>query len=164
MFNVDELRRHIEALIREFPDLAEDEMLRIDMLDGETDIRRVMTSLFHDVDDNKSKIVAITVRLQELSARRERFGRRVDFLRQLMLKILQSAELSKIELAEATLSQRAVAPQVIGELDVDALPDDLVKVTRAPDKTKIREALLAHREVPGLALSNSPPTLVVNVK
>jgi hypothetical protein len=164
MFNIDQLRHDIEALLREFPDLADDEILRADMLDGETDITTVLTELFRTVDDNKSMIEAMTSRLQELSARRARFGRRVEYLRELMLRVLQSANLKKLELPEATLSQRAVPPAVIGEVDVDALPDDLVRITREPNKTAIREALLAHREVPGLALSNSPPSLAVRVK
>lgn len=162
--NVDELRHNIEALLRDYPDLVDDEDLRLDMLDGETEIKPVLTQLFRRVDDDKSMIEATTMRLKELSARRARFGRRVDFLRELMLKILQSANLKKIELAEATLSQRPVPQQIVGEPDVDLLPDDLVKITRVPDRAKIREALLAHREVPGVMLSNAPPTLMVNTK
>jgi hypothetical protein len=164
MFNIDQLRRDIEALIRDYPDLGEDEILRADMLDGETDMRSVLTMLFNTVDDNKTMIEAVTARLQQLSARRARFARRVEFLRELMLKILQAADLKKIELAEATLSQRAVPPQIVGEIDVEQLPDDLVRIKREPDRTAIREALLARREVPGLALSNSPPSLLVNAK
>jgi hypothetical protein len=164
MFNIDQLRRDIEALIRDYPDLGEDEILRADMLDGETDMRSVLTMLFNSVDDNKTMIEAITARLQQLSERRARFGRRVDFLRELMLKILQAADLKKIELAEATLSQRAVPPQIVGEIDVEQLPDDLVRIKREPDRTAIRAALLQRREVPGLALSNSPPSLLVNAK
>jgi hypothetical protein len=164
MFNIDQLRRDIEALIREYPDLGEDEILRADMLDGETDLRSVLTMLFNTVDDNKAMIAAITERLQQLSARRARFGRRVEFLRELMLKILQSAQLRKIELPEATLSQRTVPPQIVGEVDADALPDDLCIIRREPNRNAIREALLNDRAVPGLSLSNSPPALLVNAR
>lgn len=163
-FNVDQLRIQIEALIRDYPDIADDEVLRGDMLDAETDIKAVLTSLFNTADDTKMMIQAITLRLQELSERRARFARRVDFLRELMLKILQSADLKKIELPEATLSQRAGTPQIIGGIDADGLPDDLVRIKREPDLVKIRDALLARREVLGLFLSNSPPTLMVKVK
>src|SRR5258706_1709556 len=86
MFDVNQLRIWIEALIADFPDLADDELLRADMLDGSTDIREVLTALFNSVDDNKSMIAAVTYRMQELSARRARFARRVEFLRGLMLQ------------------------------------------------------------------------------
>lgn len=164
MFDVNQLRLQIEALIAEYPDLADDEILRADMLDGSTDIKEVLAALFNSVDDNKTMIVAITDRLQQLSARRARFARRVEFLRGLMLQVMQSADLKKIELVEATLSQRNVPPQIVGEVNADALPDDLCTIKREPNRTKIREALMERREIIGLALSNSPPTLVVNVK
>lgn len=164
MFDIDQLRIQIEALIRDYPDLAEDEMLRADMLDGSTDLREVLTALFHSIDDNKIMVDAVEERLRELMGRRGRFNRRVEFLRELMLKLLQSANLKKIELGEATIYQKNVPPQIVGEVDVDALPDDLVRIKREANRTAIREALLQHREVPGLALSNSPPTLTINAK
>lgn len=164
MFDVDELRRAIEALICEYPDLAEDEMLRADMLDGETDIKAVLAELFEATDDNRSMIAALTDRVHQLTTRRTRFTRRVEFLRELMLKILQSADLKKVELAEVTLSQRRTPPQIVGEIDPDMLPDDLVVIERKPDRAAIREALLANRELPGLALSNAPPGLTINTK
>lgn len=164
MFNVDQLRLDIEALLREFPDLGEDEILRADMLEGQTDLREVLTHLFNVVDDNKTMIEATTMRLRQLSERRARFARRVDFLRGLMLKILQSADLGKVELAVATISQRAGTPQIIGEVAVADLPDDLCHLKREADGAKIRAALVNGREIPGLVLSNAPPTLVVNAR
>lgn len=164
MFNVDGLRQQIEALIRNYPDLAEDETLRADTLEGATDIKQVLTALFEAADDNKTLMEAITLRVQTLTARKARLLRRVEFLRDLMLRILQSADQKKIELAAATLLQRATQPQIVGEINADALPDDLVRIKREPDRVKIREALLARREVPGLSLSNAPPTLSINVR
>lgn len=164
MFNIDQLRHDIEALIRDNPDLADDEVLRADMLDGETDLYSVLTALVEASAEAKSMQSAIGERLQALVARRARFDRRVEFLRDLMLKVLQSADLKKIELADATLSQRAGIPHLIGEPDVDALPDEFVRIKRVVDASAIREALINHREVPGLVLSNAPPSLMIKVK
>jgi hypothetical protein len=164
MFNVDELRNHIEALLREYPDLADDELLRADMLSGETNIEEVLTELFRTGNRSAKMVEVQTKELADLKTRRSRFERRVEFLRELMLRVLQSANLKKIELPLVTLSQRNPPPQVIGEVDADALPDDLVRIIREPNKTAIREALLEGREVPGLVLSNSPPALTVRAK
>jgi hypothetical protein len=109
-------------------------------------------------------IDVMSQRLENLKDRRARFARRVETLRGLILKVMQSAELKRIELADVTLSQRASQPQIIGELDAATLPDDLVKITRVPDRTAIRKALLEHREVPGVFLSNAPPGLMIKVK
>lgn len=164
MFDINGLRNEIEALIRDNPELAEDEVLRADMLDAETDMYSVLTALFDASAETKTMMAAITDRLHNLSMRRARFSRRFDALRDLMLKVLQSADLNRIELADATLSQRTSPPQIVGHLDPDDLPEDLVKLVREPNRIAIREALLAHRAVPGVVLSNSPPTLMVRVR
>jgi hypothetical protein len=163
-FNVDQLRLDIESLIREFPDLAEDQMLRADMLDGETDIKSVLTELFRTADDSKLMVAALAARVAELNERKSRLARRVEFLRGLILKVLQSADLKRFELPEATLSQRRGQPQIIGEPNVEELPRELLRITVEPDRNKIRDALIAGQAVPGVVLSNAPPSLSVNVK
>jgi hypothetical protein len=164
MFNIDELRRQIEAMLRDFPDLIEDETLRLDMLDGQTDLREALTGLADKMHDTLSMMAALTQRIATMTERRGRFSRRADFLRALMLKVLQSADLRKIELAEATLSQRAGQPKIVGEVDVNTLPAEFVRVTTEPNRVAIREALMAHREIPGLSLSNAEPGLIIKVK
>jgi hypothetical protein len=56
MFNVDQLRHEIEALVRDYPDLAEDDVLRADMLDGETEITGVLTALVKAERTNKRMV------------------------------------------------------------------------------------------------------------
>jgi len=163
-FNVDQLRLDIENLIREFPEIAEDEMLRADMLDGETDITGVLSSLFNTADDTKGEIKKLSDQIEQRTQRRARLAKQVDFLRGLMLKVLQSADLKKFRLPEATLSQRNAQPQIVGEVDVNVLPDDLCRITVEPDRAKIREALMNGQDVPGVYLSNAPPTLSINTK
>jgi Gp157 protein len=164
MFNVDQLRLRVDALMRAHPELTEDEELRFDMLEGELDLDHVLTTLFEGLKDSEDKVAALAQRKAELSARKQRFERRVELARLVMLDVLQSADLKKVELAEFTVSQRAGTPQVIGEPDVNALPDDLVRIKREPDAAAIRQALLNHREIPGLALSNAPPTLTIRTR
>jgi hypothetical protein len=163
-FDVDQLRLSIEALLRDYPDLGEDEILRADMLDAETEIGSVLASLYAAVDEDWSDIDKLDRQIDERKARKARLARRVEFLRALMLKVLQSANLKKFRLPEATLSQRASQPQIVGEPDVDTLPPDLVRVTIEPNRAAIREALMNGQDVPGLFLSNAPPALSINVK
>jgi hypothetical protein len=84
----------------------------------------------------------------------------------MMLKIMQWADLKRIELPEVTLSQHMGQRKVLGEPDVDLLPDDFVRITitRAPDKAKIKEALLRGEFVPEYSLSNAEPVLAVHPK
>jgi hypothetical protein len=163
-FNLEQLRLDLKNALLRYPDLADDEILRADTLEGATDIKEALTALVLAVSENRTMADALTTRLEELTDRRARFARRVELLREMILSVLQAANLKKLELPEATVSQRASPPQIIGEVSADALPDDLVRIKREPNKTAIREALLAHREVPGLYLSNSPPALTIKVK
>lgn len=160
----DTLRQQIEAILREYPDLADDEILRADMLEGETDIRELVTSVNRMIEDAKALREGTQARLDDLLARKGRFQQRVDFGRDLILKILEAAQIRKLELPEVTASIKNNPQQLIGDPDVNALPDELVKVTRSPDKTKIKDALVRGLVVPGFTLSNAPPSLTLRVK
>jgi phosphosulfolactate phosphohydrolase-like enzyme len=77
---------------------------------------------------------------------------------------MQSAEIAKIEMPEATLSLRAGQQQLIGDADPASLPDELCKISRSLDRTKIKEALKTGQTIPGFELSNSPPSLTIRIK
>lgn len=162
--DADALRIEIENLVRKYPEIAEDEVLRADMLDGETGISDVLTDLIRMGEDARALRDATKERQDELKARAERFGRRIEFTRSLIMAILEVADLRKVELPEATVYLRNNPPQIVGEPDGDKLPDDLVKIERKPNRTAIKDALKAGRVIDGLALSNSPPSVVVTVK
>jgi len=162
--DADALRLEIQNLIIRFPEIAEDEILRADMLDGETSISDVMTDLIRMGEDARAMQNATKEQLERLKERGERFGRRLEFTRSLMLAILSSANLRKLELPEATVYLRNNPQQIIGEPDAAKLPDDLCKIERKPDKAKIKEALKAGQSLDGLFLSNSQPSIVVTVK
>jgi hypothetical protein len=151
------LRLAIEDLIRRYPEIAEDEVLREDMLEGETSIDEVLGSLARVRRDTRGLRDDSKAQLEDLKARRERFDRRYDFFTELMTAVLDVAGLRTIYL-------RNNPPNIVGEVDPEKLPDDLVKIERKADRDKIKEALKAGRELEGLALSNSPPSLVVTVK
>jgi Siphovirus Gp157 len=164
MFDVDRLRLEIEALIRDLPELTDDEVLRADMLEGLTDINAVLTRLFKAADSDRRMVQVLTSDINDIVDRRARLVHRVEAMRDLILQVLQSADLKKVVLPRATLLQVASQPQIVGEPDPDALPAELVRIKREADRAAIREALLAGRIIPGLSLSNAPPHLVIKVK
>jgi Siphovirus Gp157 len=162
--DADALRREIERLLRDYPELADDEVLRADMLDGSTEIGDILTSLVRTNQDALALKEGTKARLDELKARGDRFTKRTEFVRALIFKIMETARLKKLELPEATLSIRNNPQQIVGDPDAAALPDDLCRIKREPDKKKIRDALLAGQDVPGCTLSNAPPSLMIGVK
>lgn len=161
----EQLQRDIANLYLQFPELKDDdEMLRVDTLEGATNLKEVATAILNAVADARALYDGTKQRADELKARQSRFKMREEFLRAMLMKILHALDVRKLELSVATVSLKAGAPQIIGEPDPNALPDELCRITREPDKVKIKTALLAGRVVPGFALSNGEPSLAVHAR
>jgi seryl-tRNA(Sec) selenium transferase len=159
------LQQEIANLYLQFPELREDdEVLRVDMLEGATSLKELAAVILDGIGDARALYDGTKIRMEELKARQGRFKMRGEFLRAMLLRILQHAEVRKLELAAGTVSVKAGARQIIGEPDPATLPDELVRITREPDKIKIRERLLAGEAVEGFTLSNGEPTLAVHGK
>jgi hypothetical protein len=162
--NGTDIRLAISNLKVTHPELVEDDEAWLATLESETDFNEVLTDIVRRIEDAKALAVGTAGRLQELQARKGRFEYRVHALREFAFRIMQSAELHKIELAEATLSIRAGTPQLIGEVDAEALLPEYRKIQVSPDRTAIKEALKAGRTVPGYTLSNAQPSLIIRIK
>jgi hypothetical protein len=99
----------------------------------------------------------------ELQERKARLERREHALRSLIGKVMNTAELRKAELPEATTSISAGRQKVV-IVNEQEIPKDFLRIKTEPDKTRIGAALTAHEHVPGCALSNAEPVLRILVK
>ena len=163
-FNIDALRQQIEALLREYPVVTDDLALLTDTLEGMTDLNEVLSALAHNIGQTAALAEGLYQYIKELRLRQRRFERREASLRDMVLSLMQSANLKKYELPHATLSQVKQQPQIVGDIDADALPDDLVRIKREANRAAIRAALDSGRDIPGLSLSNAAPNLMMKVK
>lgn len=163
IMDVARLSREIEALIAEYPELADDEQLRADMLEGETSIDDVLTRIVRREREARVFADAIKKEGDELTARMRRYEQRGAAMRALAKRVLEAASLTKKELPIATLSIRNGQPKVI-ITDESAVPDAYCRIVKTPDKTRIKEAIAAGEAVPGAVLSNGEPTLTVRCK
>lgn len=158
------LRQSIENLKIAYPELLEDDEAWLSALESETSFNEVLTSVIRKIEDTKALVVGTKDRLDELKARVDRFDVRVFRLRELVWKLMQAADLKKVELPEATLSLRAGQPQLIGDFDLSTTPEQFHRATYSIDKTAIKEALKTGETVPGYSLSNSPPSITIRIK
>jgi hypothetical protein len=131
-------------------------------LESETNVEELLTQIVRQIEDTKALVVGTKDRFEELKARKDRFESRVESLRALAFKLMEAAELPKLELPEATLSIRSVPPSVM-ITDEEKLPDIACKFERKPDKTKIKE-LLASGWVAGATMSNGSKSLSIRIK
>ena len=106
---------------------------------------------------------AIDTLIDNWRQRQSRFDRRDEAIRDLMLKLLQTAHLKKLEIPECTLSVRLGVPKVI-IVDEAQIPDEFCRIKREPNRTKIKDELSQFKPVPGATLSNAEDTLAVRIK
>ncbi len=164
MINPLIVRQQVENLKLLHPEILEDDEAWLLSLESETKFDELLTQLVRRIEDTKALAEGTGNRMDELKARKDRFLRRIESLRDLMFKLMESAELAKLELAEATITVRKGQPQLVGEPDPATLPDELCKISCTPDRTAIKEALKTGQTVPGFQLSNSQPSLSIRIK
>jgi sugar-specific transcriptional regulator TrmB len=156
------VRHQIEMLKVSNPEIMADDEAWLLSLESETNIEELLTQVVRQIEDTKALVVGTKDRFEELKARKDRFENRVESLRTLAFKLMEAAELPKLELPEATLSIRSVPSSVV-VTDEEKLPDIACKFERKPDKAKIKE-LLASGMVAGATMSNGSKSLTIRIK
>lgn len=153
----------IDDLLASYPELAEDEALRADMIEGETSFLALMSRALDHEREAKSMVEAMKIRSDDLSERRRRYERRADAMRALMLNLMSVADQTKVTLPEATISMTK-GRETVEVTDVDALPQGFYSLERKADKISILGALKAGEAIPGASLRTSDASLTVRAK
>jgi Siphovirus Gp157 len=159
----DELRQQVLQILRNHPELEDDEILRMDMIEGSTDAVEFLRWIENTRQDVAGQLAGLNERIYELQERRDRFENRERRLRELMFGLLQAGQVRKLELPEATLSVKSTPAHVV-IYDPTEVPDDYWRVHRELDRQKIKEALITAAVVPGATLSNSADTLSIRIR
>jgi len=160
--DVANLEAALTDLVAAFPELADDEDLRRDTIEGETDAFSLLARLVNQEREANSMAAAIKARIDDLSARKQRAERRKEAMRSLMFKVMKAGSLPKVQLPEATLSigKKAAAVEIVDE---SALPKWAVRVSYSPDKAAIKERLAAGKKVKGARMGEVGEQLSVRV-
>lgn len=163
--DAERIRTAIGALMLDYPELAEDAELRADTLEGEVGLNDFIGRVIRRMQDRRIFVEGVDAVMEEYTARRERATREIEAHRALILKLMLAADLAKIELPEATVSTRKVAPKVV--IDDEAMvPPKYVKskTVHSIDKEAVKFDLDAMIDVPGAHLSNGDVGLTVRVR
>lgn len=157
------IRNQIDNLRTAWPDVFGDDDTWAISVESQTDLHEFLREIERKREDAEALEAALKLTMDNLKERRERFERREKAMRALMFSALQWADLTKVELPEATLSIRNGMPKVL-ITDEAQIPDEFMRIKKEPDKTLIKTALNNFEEVPGAAMSNIEPVLAVRVK
>jgi hypothetical protein len=155
--------QRIDVLRRTYPELADDEDLLLDALAGETELYEVAERIIAAELEAIVMSNAIRLRRADLSERFDRFERRIDNLRALLKSLMDAAGVERLVLPEATVSITKARESVV-ITDPDAVPSQLCKIIRQPDKDAIGKALRAGEAIPGAALKFGEAGLTIRTK
>ncbi|HWJ89069.1 MAG TPA: siphovirus Gp157 family protein [Pelagibacterium sp.] len=159
--DVQEFTLHLEAVQRDFPELADDSDLAADTFEG-MGFNDLLARLLGGAQDAKHFSAAIADRIGELRQRQERFSRKQDAMRALMFRLMTAAGQQRVQLPEGTLSVSKGRDSVL-ITDETRLPKWAMRVVKSPDKTAIGERLKAGKKVAGAEMKPGEPGLTVRV-
>jgi hypothetical protein len=150
MLDVQLIELELQNLLAEFPDLAEDEELRADMVEGSTAAYDVLDRILTKYREAEADALATASRVSRLQSRTDVAEKRATAMRRLALRLMTAGDLKSVKLPEGTLS-RVKGRESIEVTHEDVLPEwaFTVKVDKRPSKKAIGEALDAGIAVPG---------------
>ena len=140
-------------------ELADDEALKLDTLEGETDLFELCRKLLDRIEDAEGEVEILTAQMAVRKERRDRAAKRVEAHRRAIMALMECAHIEKLPLPEATCSLRKLAPKAI-VTDASLLPDALCKIERKPDMAAIR-ACPDVAGLAGIALDNGGTSLTI---
>jgi hypothetical protein len=150
MLDVQLIELELQNLIASYPDLAEDEDLRADMVEGSTAAYDVLDRILTRMREDEVRAQVIAGRIDGLEARKASAAKRAAAMRRLALRLMTAGDLRSVKLPEGTLS-RVKGRESVEVTDEASLPEwaFTVKVDKKPSKKAIGEALDAGIAVPG---------------
>lgn len=156
-------KAHVADLVASYPELAEDDDLRADMFEGETDMVPLISKLLRRKLDADTMVAAIKERKGEITERQARYERQAEGYKTLIKSVMLAADLDKVTLPDATVSVTS-ARAIVEITDEAALPQGFVEIKRVPKKAEIKKALEAGETIPGATLGLSQEGLMVRTK
>lgn len=161
--DIAEYKARVHDLLAAYPELAEDDELRADMILGETEIDRIASRLVRIIGERKARAEGLAGYISELQERKARELRGMEGARDLLRSILQAGNIDKLPLPEATVSITKPRIKCIVD-DVNELPQGFYVTERKPKTADIKAELEAGRDVPGARLELGPEGIMVRTK
>ena len=156
-------KAHWADLLDTYPELAEDDDLRADILEGETDLHSLIKRLVAIRQDATAMAAAVKSVKQDNAERQARFERKADGANALMKSLLLAADVDKVTLPEATVSITKPRTKCVID-DVNELPQGFYQTERKALTSEIKAELEAGRDVPGARLELGQEGLMVRTK
>lgn len=157
------IEAQISELVSDNPELADDEELRVDMIDGETSAIEFLRRVHRRMRKAEALAEGAKSEKDDAAERQKRFEKQADGYKALSLAILNAANVEKLVTPFATYS--VLNPRVKAEVtDLEAIPQGFYRLEKKPDMKAIKEALEAGNELPGAHLTIGVHSLMIRSK
>jgi hypothetical protein len=152
--------RQIDRLLETYPELADDDLLRLDTIEGNTDALDIANRLARLEIHSTAMADAVKAEIDALSKRKQRYLDRKAAARLALQTLLSAIGSRKLELPSATVSltKRAEGVKVT---DVDALPQGYYKTERKADLDAIKKAIKSGDDLPGVERTPAGESLTI---
>ena len=161
--DVAAIRAQIDRLIIANPELAEDEALLLDTLEGETEMHALASRLLDAEAEASANVLGIENRESSLSIRKARFNRTAIFLRGLLLSLMEISRIDKLVLPEATVSITKGRQNAVID-DESQIPQGFIRIEKTILKKEIAVAIKAGEYIPGVHMEPTRPSLTIRRK
>lgn len=146
-------------------ELEPDDPFVLDTATGECDLEEAVVRIMKESRARAAQAEGMKALIEEMAARKARLEAGAAKLKQTAHYAMCEAGLKKIASPAFTLIRQATAPGVIvTEQNADLIPDEYCRVSRAPDKAKIKEALKDGAALMFAYLDNAGESLAVRAK
>lgn len=154
-----EAARSLLANIRDVMALDDGEAMTV--VEGETNLIEAIGKAVDRIGELKAHEAAIAELAVSLSTRKARFEQQGDLLRAAVQSAMAAAGMKKLELPQATLTCKAIAPKAIILNEAD-IPSKFWKAQDPKlDRKAVLDALKAKEAVAGAELSNGGETIQI---
>jgi type II secretory pathway component PulL len=140
--------------------IGEDDADFLEIVENEVDVLERLRKMLRVARLAEADAKGTADVIAELQERKARLAEKSAKSRRIVQWALEELGMTKLDCADMSVSLRASAPGV-EIVDLSQLPERYVKVTIAPDKAAIREALKQGEEIPGACLKNAGNALTV---
>jgi hypothetical protein len=154
------------AILELCPDLEIDEQLKLSTLEGETELNELVSALLAENEDDEGNIGQVKEQIETRRERIARFERRIEARRNAIVSLMDTAQITKLPLPEATISLRTLQPRP-KVIDAEQLPDEFVTIEtiRRPNTDALKQAFEAGKPLPpGVVITNGGASLTVRRK
>jgi Siphovirus Gp157 len=158
---IEQAKAALHHLLVTHPELEEDEVLRLDMIEGSTNFMELLDELIEADREIAGLEEGLEAVIDRFLLRKQRFASNRLGIRKFAMQLMEAAGQKTVKRPAGTISIAAGRPKVL-ITDETAIPPAYTRTKVEIDKESIAKTLKALGEVPGTTLSNAEPVLRIS--